>query len=55
MVGLTERMLAEWRPGDERDLHAEMMHLTLEIAAKALLDADVSGSEFQRVSAALDC
>ena len=32
--------------GDERDLHAEMMHLTLGIAAKALLDADVSGREF---------
>ncbi|HEV3418017.1 MAG TPA: cytochrome P450 [Pirellulales bacterium] len=54
MVSLTERMLAEWQSGDERDLHAEMMHLTLEITAKALLDADVSGSEFQSVADALE-
>jgi cytochrome P450 len=54
MVAQTERMLAGWQAGDERDLHAEMMHLTLAIAAKALLDADVSGREFERVSRAMD-
>ena len=54
MVSLTERMLAAWRPGEERDLHTDMMQLTLEIAAKTLLDADVSGSDFQCVTAALD-
>ncbi len=54
MVAQTERMLAEWQAGDQRDLHAEMMHLTLAIAAKALLDADVSGREFERVSRAMD-
>ena len=54
MVAQTERMLAEWHPGDERDLHAEMMRLTLAIAAKALLDADVNGREFERVSRAMD-
>jgi cytochrome P450 len=54
MVSQTERMLGGWQAGDERDLHAEMMHLTLAIAAKALLDADVSGREFERVSRAMD-
>ncbi len=54
MVSQTERMISTWRAGDERDLHAEMMHLTLAIAAKALLDADVSGREFERVSRAMD-
>jgi cytochrome P450 len=54
MVGHTERMLADWSDGDHLDLHAAMMHLTLSIAAKALLDAEVSGSEFRAVSHALD-
>lgn len=54
MVSQTERMIAVWRAGDERDLHAEMMHLTLAIAAKTLLDADVSGGDFEQVSRAMD-
>src|SRR5262245_37517080 len=29
MVQDTERMLAEWRPGELRDVHADMMALTL--------------------------
>ena len=40
MVRHTERMLASWRPGDVRDVHADMMALTLGIAAKTLFDAD---------------
>jgi hypothetical protein len=32
MVARTERMLAGGRPGETRDIHAEMMRLTLEIA-----------------------
>jgi cytochrome P450 len=43
MVGLTERMLARWQPGTVRDIHADMAQLTLEIIAKTLFDADVSG------------
>jgi cytochrome P450 len=42
MTAYTERMLAGWKDGDERDLHHDMMQLTLEIVAKALFDADVS-------------
>ncbi len=53
IVSLTEQMLSEWQPGQERDLHAEMMRLTLAIVAKALLDADVRG-EFDEVAEALE-
>jgi cytochrome P450 len=42
MVAFTERMLIGWRDGEERDMHADMMQLTLEIVAKTLFDADVS-------------
>lgn len=43
MVRFTERLLAEWRDGETRDIHAEMMRLTLQIVAKTLFDADVAG------------
>lgn len=29
MVGYTERLMAGWRDGETRDVHADMMHLTL--------------------------
>jgi cytochrome P450 len=44
MVALAGRMLQEWRDGDVRDIHAEMMQLTLAIVAKTLFDADVSST-----------
>jgi len=40
-VRYTERMLADWRPAEARDVQADMMALTLRIAAKALFDTDV--------------
>ena len=40
MVRHTERMLESWQPGDPRDVHADMMALTLGVAAKTLFDAD---------------
>ncbi|HXP69155.1 MAG TPA: cytochrome P450 [Candidatus Dormibacteraeota bacterium] len=42
MVGTTEQMLSGWRDGQTRDLHEEMVGLTLEIVAKSLFGADVS-------------
>ena len=42
MVELTQRMLADWRHGETRDLHTEMMRLTMRIVARALLDVDVT-------------
>jgi len=41
MVEYTERMLDGWRPGQERNVHEDMMGLTREIVAKTLFDADV--------------
>lgn len=37
----TEAMLETWRADDVRDVHADMMALTLRIAAKSLFDAEV--------------
>jgi cytochrome P450 len=41
MLDFTKRMLDGWSSGQERDVHAEMMMLTLRIAAKTLFSAEV--------------
>jgi cytochrome P450 len=41
MVEFAERLVARWKGGEQRDIHAEMMRLTLQIVAKTLFDADV--------------
>jgi cytochrome P450 len=41
MVEYTERLLHEWQDGEERDIHKEMMRLTLQIVGKTLFDADL--------------
>ena len=41
MVRDTERMLAGWRAGELRDVHTDMMAVTLRIAAKTLFNAEV--------------
>jgi cytochrome P450 len=53
MVRFAERLVADWKDGEERDIHAEMMRLTLQIVAKTLFDADVDG-EAQQVGHALE-
>ncbi len=40
MVEMTERHVADWRPGQERDLHVEMEELTGKIALKTLFDLE---------------
>ena len=42
MVDYTDRMMAGWSDGAERDIHRDMMRLTLEIVVKTLFNADVS-------------
>jgi cytochrome P450 len=42
MVACTEQLLATWRDGEVRDVHQEMMRLTLQIVARALFGADVT-------------
>ncbi|MGT2477866.1 cytochrome P450 [Methylobacterium oryzae CBMB20] len=52
MVRLTERMLDSWRPGATRNIHADMMALTLRIAAETLFGAQVE-ADVSRMDAAL--
>ncbi len=42
MTAYTDRMLHDWQDGQRRDLHQDMMHLTLEIAAKTFFDSDIA-------------
>jgi cytochrome P450 len=42
MVEYTQRLIEDWRDGEERDAHKEMMRLTLQIVGKTLFDADVA-------------
>ncbi len=53
MVEYTQRMLDGWRDGEERDVHREMMRLTLQIVGKTLFDADVE-SDAQEVGKSLE-
>lgn len=47
IVAYTQRMLDTWGQGEVRDIYEDMMRLTLEISAKLLFDADVSGDTAQ--------
>lgn len=42
MVALGNRMLDRWKPGQQMDVHEEMMGVTLSIVADALFSTDVS-------------
>jgi len=53
MTRFAERMVETWRDGETRDVHAEMMRLTLQIVAKTLFDADVD-RDAQQVGRALE-
>lgn len=54
MTALTEAHVASWRPGDRRDLHREMMALTLQIAARTLFGAEIGGDVVREVGEAFD-
>lgn len=43
MVLATTRMLDTWRGGETRDIHQQMMALTLDVVAQSLFGSDVSG------------
>jgi cytochrome P450 len=53
MVESTERMIGNWRAGEIRDVHQDMMQLTLEIVVKTLFGADTS-VEARDVGAAIE-
>jgi len=42
MVDYSRRLIESWQPGEARDMHREMMRLTLEIVVRCLFSADVS-------------
>ena len=52
MVTATLRLVASWRPGESRNIHADMMKLTLDIAAQTLFHADAA-SEAQGIAEAM--
>ena len=52
MVAYTERMLAGWQDGGARDIHEDMMRLTLEIVAMALFSVEIIPDR-DRISVAL--
>ena len=53
MVAYAERMIATWREGEERDIHRDMMHLTLEIVTKTLFNVEIAG-ERDHIAVALN-
>jgi cytochrome P450 len=53
MIAYTEQMLDQWSVGETREVHEDLMHLTLLIVAKVLFDADVA-SDVNAVGKALD-
>ncbi|HEX3351184.1 MAG TPA: cytochrome P450 [Terriglobales bacterium] len=53
MGAYTEEMLAGWKDGEVRDVHQEMMRLTMRIVAKVLFSVEVS-EDAQKVAAALN-
>jgi len=53
MTGLAEAMVEGWGESEVRDVHRDLMGLTLEIVAKSLFGADVTGST-KAVGVAID-
>ncbi|WP_017655513.1 cytochrome P450 [Fortiea contorta] len=52
MVDYTKRLLPTWSRGEIRDIHEDMMGLTLEIVAKTLFGADVA-TEVENIGKAM--
>jgi cytochrome P450 len=52
MTGYTGEMLVTWRDGETRDVHAEMMRLTLRIVVRALFN--VEAEQIEAISAAMN-
>lgn len=53
MTVFAQEMLATWQDAETRDIHQDMMQLTLRVVAKALFGVEVE-AETKRVSAALN-
>jgi cytochrome P450 len=53
MTHYTDRMVQTWRDSEARDLHKDMMHLTLEVVAKCLFNTETS-EQARAIGQALD-
>ena len=55
MAQFADRLIAGWRDGEVRDVHRDMMRVTMEIVSKTLFDVEVAedvdriGSSFDRI------
>ncbi len=54
MVEYTERMLTTWQDGETRNIHADMMRLTLNIVMKCLFNQNIDEGNAQAIAHALD-
>jgi cytochrome P450 len=53
MVNSTERLVGRWKDGEARNIHDDMIQLTLEIVAKSLFSVEIAPQK-DRFSTALD-
>ncbi|MGG6297011.1 cytochrome P450 [Leptolyngbya sp. AN02str] len=54
MVKATEHLLDRWQDGTVRDVHQDMMRLTLDVVMQTLLGVDLAAQEAQAIAHALD-
>jgi cytochrome P450 len=54
MVASTQNLLSDWKHGEVRDVHQDMMHLTLDIVTQALFSVSPDGEAAQSIAHALD-
>jgi len=53
MAELTDRLVSEWKDGETRDVHRDMMRVTMEIVSKTLFDAEVK-KDLNEISRSFD-
>ena len=53
MTAYAERLTAGWRDGEVRDIHGDMMRVTMEIVSKTLFDVDVE-EDVDRIGRSFD-
>lgn len=53
MVDFTERLLAHWVPGEQRDVRADLLELALEIVTKTLFDIDIAAGDASAIHRAM--
>jgi cytochrome P450 len=54
MTDYAEQMMNNWRDGDTRDIHEDMMHVTLGIVTRTLFGSEIGNNEMERVGRSLE-